>query len=113
MARQRLSRSMTLEEFDNGYWYATELKAFAHALGIRGASAMRKDQLESAIRSLISGKRGAFDSAQPPRAAKNVPPDTARPLTMARRIVRYNNDRTTKDFLERQTKKLAPDVRFR
>ena len=26
---------MTVEEFDHGYWYATELKAFARTLGVR------------------------------------------------------------------------------
>jgi hypothetical protein len=30
---------MTIQEFDHGYWYATELKRFARAIGIRGASA--------------------------------------------------------------------------
>jgi hypothetical protein len=48
---------MTIEEFDHGYWYATELKAFAHAIGIQGASALRKDQLERAVRSVLSGQR--------------------------------------------------------
>jgi hypothetical protein len=104
---------MTIEEFDHGYWYATELKAFAHAIGIRGASGLRKDQLESAVRSLLSGERASIVAASPPSAAKDVARDTARPLTMTRRIVRYTNDRTTKDFLQRQARKLAPGVPFR
>jgi hypothetical protein len=104
---------MTIEEFDNGYWYATELKAFAHAIGIPGASGLRKDQLESALRSVLSGERAPIIAAAPPSAAKDVARDTARPLAMTRRIVRYTNDRATKDFLQRQARKLAPDVRFR
>ena len=32
--RAKLSASMTVNQFENGYWYATELKDFAEALGI-------------------------------------------------------------------------------
>ena len=103
---------MTVEQFDHGYWYATELKTFAHAIGVRGASGLRKDQLETAVRSVLSGSGAPIAARRPPRAVKDAR-DTARPLTMARCIVRYTNDRATKDFLERQARKLAPDVRFR
>jgi hypothetical protein len=36
---------MTEEEFDNGYWYALEVKAFAVELGILSAAKLRKDEL--------------------------------------------------------------------
>ena len=103
---------MTIQEFDHGYWYATELKRFARAIGIRGASALRKDQLESAVRSVLSGERASIVAA-PPSVANKAARDTAHPLTMTRRIVRYTNDRATKDFLQRQARKLAPGVPFR
>ena len=32
--RTKLSTVMTLPQFDNGYWYATELKEFAKTVGI-------------------------------------------------------------------------------
>ena len=52
-----LSPSMTLNEFDQGYWYAAELKSFATALGVRHGSKLRKDELEASIRGfLVSGK---------------------------------------------------------
>ena len=44
---------MTETEFDNGYWYATELKAFAVDIGIPSAGRLRKDELEAAIKHLI------------------------------------------------------------
>ena len=103
---------MTIQEFDHGYWYATELKRFARAIGIRGASALRKDQLESAVRSVLSGERASIVAA-PPSVANKAARDTAHPLTMTRRIVRYTNDRATKDFLQQQARKLAPGVPFR
>ena len=48
---------MTLTKFDNGYWYATELKEFAEAIGIPSAAKLRKDELEKAIKLyLATGK---------------------------------------------------------
>ena len=41
---------MTQAQFDDGYWYATELKEFAKTIGILSASRLRKDELEMAIK---------------------------------------------------------------
>src|SRR5437016_14393358 len=48
--KAKLSASMTLTQFDNGYWYATELKTFAETIRLPSASKLRKDELEKAIR---------------------------------------------------------------
>ena len=50
----KLSTSMTLTEFDTGYWYATELKGFAEAIGIPSAAKLRKDELEKAIKLFLA-----------------------------------------------------------
>lgn len=34
MPNSRLSPSMTRRRFDNGYWYATDLKRFAIQIGV-------------------------------------------------------------------------------
>ena len=44
---------MTEEQFDNGYWYAVEIKAFADDLGIPAASMLRKDELEELIKHFL------------------------------------------------------------
>ena len=44
-----LSPTMTVREFENGHWYAVQLKAFAEQIGIPGAQKLRKDELETAI----------------------------------------------------------------
>jgi hypothetical protein len=44
-----LSPTMTLTEFENGYWYATQVRAFGVSIGIPGANKLRKDELEKAI----------------------------------------------------------------
>ena len=35
--KSKLTPSMSVAEFDSGYWYATALKAFAKAIGIPSA----------------------------------------------------------------------------
>ena len=44
-----LSPTMTLREFENGYWYLDQLKDFAGRIGIPAATKLRKDELEKAI----------------------------------------------------------------
>lgn len=41
--KTKLSTSMTSTQFDNGYWYSTELEDFAERIGIPFASKLRKD----------------------------------------------------------------------
>ena len=44
---------MSIEQLDNGYWYATELRAFAEELGVPHAGQLRKNELEAAIKHLL------------------------------------------------------------
>ena len=54
MANSKLSKKMTLRQFDHGYWYATEIKRFAQSLGLPSAHKLRKDELEKAIRHFLA-----------------------------------------------------------
>ncbi|MDQ6830044.1 MAG: SAP domain-containing protein [Gemmatimonadota bacterium] len=108
-SKAKLSASMTVTQFDNGYWYATELKAFAKTIGIPSASRLRKDELENAIiRFLEIGK-----ISSPTR--RSLPPagirDVERGLRLDLPVVVYTNDRETKDFLEREARKVAPGMK--
>jgi len=102
---------MTLTQFDHGYWYAAELKLFATELGIRSASALRKDELEQALRVFL--RTGAI--VQPPRRrpSASTDKDVARGLHLDLRVVRYTNDPDTKEFLELEARKLAPGLKPR
>jgi hypothetical protein len=96
---------MTLRQFDNGYWYATELREFAVTLGIPSANKLRKDQLESSIKSLLF--------SQPPKVATRVTPkpgprDVDRGLSLDLPIVHYTSNRETKAFIEREAAKIQP-----
>ena len=95
MPRRTLSRSMTLDEFDTGYWYALALKRFAKELGIGGSSWMRKDELEAAIRShLVTGKHAPVEARRVPAG---VPKDVERGLRLDLPIRRYTNDARDQD----------------
>lgn len=109
--KPKLAPSMSLAEFDNGYWYATELKAFAESIGIPSAKKLRKDELERAIRRFLeTGETGSLV-----RRSLTVSrmKDVERGLRLDLPVVRYTNDPETKDFLEREARKVAPDLKRR
>lgn len=109
MTRPRLSAAITPKQFEHGYWYATELKAFARQLGIPSASALRKDELEAAITHLL--RTGRIAAPPKRRLSKPTGRDVDLGLTLDRRVVTFTNDRTTKDFLEREAQKIAPGLK--
>jgi hypothetical protein len=102
---------MTPTEFSHGYWYAVELKSFAAKIGVRQASKLRKDELEAVILGfLVSGKlvppRRSVSAAAPVK-------DTERGLSSKLRVRSYTNDAETKEFLEREARKLSPEHKER
>jgi hypothetical protein len=102
---------MTVAQFDHGYWYATELKHFAKRLGIPSARKLRKDELERAILAFL--RTGAI--AQPPKRKLSAvrQRDVERGLHLDLLVVYYTNDTETKQFLEREARKLVPGLRRR
>jgi hypothetical protein len=100
---------MTLTQFDNGYWYANQLKEFAQTIGIPSASKLRKDELEKAIKLFL--KTGKIES--PTRRNLSTPgvKDVERGLSLDLRVVVYTNNKETKSFLEREALKLAPRLK--
>src|SRR6266516_866576 len=107
----KLSTSMTLIEFDNGYWYATELKEFAEAIGIPSAAKLRKDELEKAIKLYLA--TGKIENPTKRKRSTSGAKDVERGLRLGLPVVVYTNDKETKDFLEREAQKLAPGIKRR
>ena len=105
----KLSASMTLTEFDKGYWYATELKEFADAIGIPSATRLRKDEIERAIKVYLA--TGKIENPTRRSLSTSGVKDVARGLRLDLPIVAYTNDKETKDFLEREAQKLAPGMK--
>lgn len=107
---QKLSRSMTEAQFDNGYWYATELKAFALSLGVPSGGKLRKDQLEREIRRFF--RSGSVSAARPRVPSPAGPADHELGLRMDLPIVRYVNNKQTKTFIIEQCHRQDPDFRL-
>lgn len=99
---------MTVAQFENGYWYAVELKKFAETIGIPSASKLRKDELEEAIKLFL--RTGKIKSSSRNFAASGIK-DVERGLGLDLPVVVYTNDTETKDFLEREAQKLAPGLK--
>lgn len=100
---------MSLTEFDNGYWYAIEVKEFAKTLGITAAGKLRKDELELAIKHFL--KTGKIQNPTKRRLSHSGRKDVERELRLDLPVVVYTNDKTTKDFLERESQKIAPGLK--
>jgi hypothetical protein len=104
--KRKLSAAMTLRAFDNGYWYAAELRSFAVKMRIPSASKLRKDQLEAAIKNLLfdEGAKFAAIAVTP----KQGPRDIDRGLRLDLTVVHYTSNKETKLFIEREASKIQP-----
>jgi hypothetical protein len=104
-----LSATMTLREFENGYWYLDELKDFAERIGIPASKKLRKDELEMAIVTFLR----TGDTALPTKRSlrRTGVKDVERGLNLKLRIENYTSNRETKDFIVQHARMMAPDVR--
>jgi hypothetical protein len=121
--KPKLSLQMTPQQFENGYWYAAELRSFAKSASIPHAGRLRKDQLEAAILELLAAHIPSLSGARLQRAASTFvsmsgpstssPPDSDRGLHLDLPVVRFRNDPQTWDFIERESRKLSPGMKRR
>jgi len=111
MATSKLSKTMTLRQFDHGYWYATEIKRFAQSLGVPSAHKLRKDELEKAIRHFLAHGKVTSPTKRP--VSRSGIKDVDRGLRLDLPVVLYTNDRETKAFLEREARRLDPTFKRR
>jgi len=104
-----LSPTMTVREFEHGYWYLDQLKTFADRIGVPAAKKLRKDELELAIVVFLRTGTAALPTKRALR--RTGVKDVERGLTLRRRIEHYTSNRETKDFIIEQARKMAPAVR--
>jgi hypothetical protein len=107
----KLSRQMTVAQFENGYWYTPELRRFAQSCGIPHASKLRKDELEAAVIELLGLGKVSGPARQIGPAAAVA--DSEKGLRPGLRIVKFRNDPATWDFIEREARKLVPGTKRR
>ena len=104
-----LSPTLTLREFENGYWYVDQLKEFAERIGIPSARRLRKDELEKAIVAFLRTGAAALPTKRSLR--RTGAKDVERGLSLGLRIENYISNRETKDFIRQQARVMAQDVR--
>ena len=104
-----LSPTMTVRDFENGYWYLDQLKNFAGRIGIPAAKKLRKDELEKAIVAFLRTGTAALPTKRSLR--KTGVKDVERGLNVKLRIENYTSNRETKDFIVEQARRMAPEVR--
>lgn len=100
---------MTVKQFDNGYWYAVEIKAFADEIGIPRASKLRKDELEDLIKHFL--RTGLIKTPVRKILSRSGIRDVEKGLTLKLPVVNYTNDRETKDFIVEEALKIAPKLK--
>lgn len=100
---------MTEEQFDRGYWYATDVRAFAVSISIPGATKLRKDELERAIKLFLRTGKARLPTKRNLRM--DGPKDVDRGLRLNLPVVNYTNDAETKNFLDREAQKIAPGLK--
>jgi hypothetical protein len=103
-----LSPTMTLRDFENGYWYLEHLKNFARRIGIPAANKLRKDELEKAIVAFL--RTGKAVSPTKRSLRKTGVKDVERGLNLKLRIENYTSNRETKDFIVEQAYRMAPEI---
>ena len=104
----KLRASMSVEEFDGGYFYATELKAYARQIGI-AVGRRRKLELEALIRDFLRTGVVPSPAHEPGRRSGE-----GRDRLAAGTVVRnYVDDRRTKEFLRSLVRARAPSLKDR
>ena len=100
-----LHQGMSVEEFDNGYHYAADLKVFAREVGIAVGN-FRKFELEELIREFL--RTGKVPNRRPvmPRKAGEARDELIPDAVVAN----YVGDRRTKAFLLELVNSEAPDL---
>ena len=100
---------MTVAQFDNGYWYVTELKSFAKSIGIPFTNRLRKDELEDRIKRFL--KTGKVNVTEKRVSSSVKTKDVALGLSLDLAVTTYTNDKETKTFLETEAQRMVPGLK--
>jgi hypothetical protein len=103
-----LSPTMTLRDFENGYWYLEQLKNFAERIGIPAAKKLRKDELEKAIVTFLRTGKAALPTKRSLRRIGVKDVDCG--LNLKLRIEHYTCNRETKEFIVEQARLMVPEI---
>lgn len=102
----KLTKDITEKEFDNGYWYADEIKTFAKQIGIANSSKLRKDELEPLIKHFL--RTGKIKNSDRKNVVKTGTKDFGIGLTTSLPILNYTSNKQTKNFIITEAQKVVP-----
>ncbi len=102
---------MTLNQFENGYWYQFELKKYAESLGIPSANKLRKDELEKAIVTFL--KFGRIKNPTKRNLSRSGVKDYEKALSLKLSISNYTSNKETKNFIIQEAQKIMPNLKTR
>jgi len=108
-SNKKLLKPMTLEQFDNGYWYTKDLKLFAKDIGIKYVSNLRKDELEKIIRKYL--KTSKVEPIN--KKSKSIIRDLEKGLSLQLPIIHYTNNRETENFIMSEALKIVPNLKYK
>lgn len=104
--KNTLHNIKTIAEFENGYWYAVELKQFARDIGVANSSQLRKDQLEAIIKNYIQSDNVPVSNINN-KKTRSKERDT---LDLKETIQHYVSNKETKSFILAEALKLCPNL---
>jgi len=107
----KLTKHITEIEFDNGYWYADEIKVFAKEIGIKNYSKLRKDELEQLIKYFI--KTGQVKNSDRKNIVKSGKKDLEIGLTISLPVINYTSNKQTTNFIKNEADKLVPGFKIK
>lgn len=105
----KLTKDITETQFDNGYWYADDIKNFAKEIGIPNSSKLRKDELEKLIKEFI--RTGKISSSKRKNINAIGVKDYELGLTLTLTIKNYTSNKETKQFIEKEALKINPNLK--
>lgn len=109
--KNKLKKSMSLSQFDNGYWYADEIKTFAKEIGIINTNKLRKDELEQLIKHYI--KTGHIKNSNRKNVVRTGIKDIDKGLKTSLQVINYISNKQTTDFIKTETNKLIPELNIK
>ncbi len=107
----KLIKNITEAEFNKGYWYADEIKAFAKEIGIAKSNKLRKDELEQLIKHYI--RTGEIINADRKNVVKTGTKDLDMGLTTSLPIINYTSNKQTTNFIKTEANKLTPGLKIK
>lgn len=102
-----LHKNMTISQFNNGYWYAVQLKKFAKEIGIENSSRLRKDELEKLIKIYL--QTGKITQAKRKVIPLTAQKDSDIGLSSNLKINCFTNNDVTWKFLHDEARKIDTD----